>query len=132
MLSFIGFLLTLSLLTAALPCGSPFFDLTAENFEASGVAEYYASWAATTSQKSEFTSLGEVKYFFHDHLGAKDLECGVSRMGCIGLPSCEEILGVVGDAGVARRVYFIGRILDNMSLFAGLIYVSPYRELQGA
>lgn len=121
----IGSLLTLSFLTTALPCDSSFFDLTAENFEASEVADYYTSWAASASLKSEFTSLGEVKYFFYDHLGARDVECGVSRMGCTGLPSCERILDLVGDAEAARRIYFIGRILDNMSLFAGLIYVNP-------
>jgi hypothetical protein len=118
-------LLTLSILAAAVPCGSPFFDLTVENFEASGVANYYASWAANASRTSGFTSSGEVKYFFQDHLGAKDIDCGVSRMGCTGLPTCEGILDSVGDAEAARRIYFIGRVLDNMSLFAGLIYVSP-------
>jgi hypothetical protein len=121
----IGSLLTLSLLATAFPCNSPFFDLTAENFEASGVANYYTSWAASASLKSEFTSLGEVKCFFYEHLGARDVECGVSRMGCTGLPSCEGILDLVGDAEAARRIYFVGRVLDNMSLFAGLIYVNP-------
>jgi hypothetical protein len=124
-LSIIGTLVTLTLLATALPCNSPFFDITTENFEASEVATYYASWATTASLKPEFVSLGEARSFFHDHLGAGDVECGVSRMGCAGLPSCERILDLVGDAEVARRIYFVGRLLDNMSLFAGLIYVSP-------
>lgn len=128
----IGSLLASSLLATALPCDSPFFDLTAENFEASGVANYYASWAASASLKPEFTSLGEVKCFFYDHLGARDVECGVSRMGCTGLPSCEGILDLVRDAETARRIYFIGRVLDNMSLFAGLIYVGPHYKLKKA
>lgn len=126
--SIIGYLLALPFLTTAFPCDSPFFDLTADNFEASGVADYYTSWAASASLKSEFTSLGEVKCFFYDHLGARDVECGVSRMGCTGLPSCEGILDIVGDAEAARRIYFVGRILDNMSLFAGLVYVNPLHE----
>jgi hypothetical protein len=121
----IGTLVTLSFLATALPCSSPFFDLTTENFKASEVATYYASWAATASLKPEFISLGEVRSFFHDHLGAGDVECGVSRMGCVGLPSCERIQDLVGDAEVARKIYFVGRLLDNMSLFAGLVYVSP-------
>jgi len=120
----IGLLLTLSLLTTALPCNSPFFDLTTENFGASGVANHYASWVAAASLKSEFTSLGEVKFFFYDYLGVRDVECGVSHMGCTGLPSCEGILDLVDNNEIARRIYFVGRILDNMSLFAGLIYVS--------
>jgi hypothetical protein len=124
-LNIIGLLLTLPLLTTALPCNSPFFDLTTENFEASRVTNHYASWAASASLKSEFTSLGEVKFFFYDHLGVRDVECGVSRMGCTGLPSCERILDLVDNTEMARRIYFVGRILDNMSLFAGLIYVSP-------
>ncbi|KAI9770035.1 MAG: hypothetical protein M1839_003299 [Geoglossum umbratile] len=43
-------------------------------------------------------------------------------MGCTGLPSCEGILDLVSDTEVARRIYFIGRIIENISLFAGLIY----------
>lgn len=129
-LSAIGLLLALSL-TTALPCDSPFFDLTIENFEASGVASYYASWAEDASLKPEFASLGEAKYFFYDHLSMKDVDCGVSYMGCTGLPSCEGILDLVDDAEMARRIYFIGRILDNMSLFAGLIYVSLLRTMKG-
>src|SRR5579862_957180 len=106
--TFLLLLLLLSVLAAAVPCGSPFFDLTVENFEASGVAGYYASWAANASLTREFTSFGEVKYFFQDHLGTKDIDCGVSRMGCAGLPTCEGILDSVGDAEAARRIYFIG------------------------
>lgn len=122
----IGILLLLPLsLTSALSCDSPFFDLTTENFEASEVANYYTSWVATAWQKPEFTSLGEVKFFLYNHLGTKDVECGVSYMGCIRLPSCEEILDLVDNFDMARRIYFIGRIIDNVSLFAGLIYVSP-------
>lgn len=126
----IGLLLTISL-TSALHCDSPFFDLTVENFEASGVANYYVSWAAAASLKSEFTSLGEAKYFFYDHLRVKDVECGVSHMGCTGLPSCKGILDLTDSAEMARRVYFVGRILDNMSLFAGLIYVSLLWTMKG-
>jgi hypothetical protein len=121
---FIGFFLLNFFRSAfSLPCSS-FYDLTVDNFEAADLATYYKSWVLTASTKPEFLSYGEVGLFFHEKLGT-DVKCDVSRMGCKGLPTCTEIRDTLsGNDEEARRVYFVSKIVDNMSLFAGLVYVS--------
>lgn len=106
------------------PACSRFFDLTVENFHSSGVSEAYSAWVKKASARPEFTDVGEVSLFFQDH-GFRDVECGVTWLGCKNAPSCESIRDAfAGNDEEARRVYFVSQIVQNIALIAGLVYVS--------
>ncbi|KAL8937961.1 MAG: hypothetical protein Q9216_004147 [Gyalolechia sp. 2 TL-2023] len=95
---------------------SEFFD--AANWEASGAGPAYIEWIQTIDQRSPAWTdrTSEPNFFMEQVLKWKDFDCGVGLHGCDMKPSCDDILTRLGNKEKARKVYFILKSMENLSL----------------
>ncbi|KAL9000474.1 MAG: hypothetical protein Q9188_005674 [Gyalolechia gomerana] len=100
---------------------SKFFD--AANWDESGAGQAYTKWIQTIDQSSAAWTnrTSEPTFFMERVLKWKDFDCGVGLRGCDMKPSCDDILTRLGDKDKARKVYFILKSMENLSLITSVI-----------
>ncbi|KAL9027868.1 MAG: hypothetical protein Q9196_003669 [Gyalolechia fulgens] len=111
-------------------CGedSKYFD--AANWDESGAGQAYIQWVQTIDQSSAaWTSrTSEPNFFMEQVLNWQDFDCGAGLHGCDMKPSCDEILTRLGDKDKARKVYFILKSMENLSLITSVVAVSHQHD----
>lgn len=97
-----------------------------DRWEESGAAEAYLKWSIMVDKTSEawLQRESEPNFFLRDVLNWSDLDCGISYKGCIGMPSCDDILTRTQNETTARQIYFVVLSMNNFNLISGVINVS--------
>jgi len=87
-------------------CASPSFDLTPENFVASGTGEFLKQYALQQRSTPIFTASGILGSLVVTHLGDPNLSCGINTPHRCA-PSCSSVVRKLQDNfDEARAVYF--------------------------
>ena len=96
-----------------------------DHWEESGAAESYLKWSILVNKTSEawIQRRSEPNFFLRDVLDWSDFNCGIAYKGCIGIPTCDEILTRTQNETTARRIYFILLSMNNYNLVNGVINV---------
>ncbi|KAK5019814.1 hypothetical protein BJ546DRAFT_1067429 [Cryomyces antarcticus] len=98
----------------------PFFDLTAPNWYASDVMDFYTNWSISAyERKAEKTESEFLAYDLVDGHRGMDCGAGPSQCGCKNMPSLHDIVEAYpDDAFRARQVYFAILQLDLVNSLA--------------
>lgn len=91
----------------------------------SGAAEAYLKWSILVNKTSEawLQRQSEPNFFLRDVLDWSDFDCGVGYKGCVGMPTCDQILTRTHNETTARRIYFILLSMHNYNLVSGTVNV---------
>lgn len=96
-----------------------------DNWNESGAPEAYVKWSMLVNKTSEawLQRESEPNFFLRDVLNWSDLDCGITYKGCIGMPTCDEILTRTQNETTARQIYFIVLSMHNLNLISGVVNV---------
>lgn len=96
-----------------------------DHWDESGAAEAYLKWSMLVDKTSEAWQKrqSEPSFFLHDVLNWSDFDCGITYRGCIGMPTCDEILTRTQNKTTARQIYFALLSMHNLNLVSGVVNV---------